>query len=73
MIDVKVSNKKLKERAVRLVSLITGCDKPVAEQALSLSNNRVKQAVLYLKKGLDFESATDLLKANQDYLSRALA
>jgi N-acetylmuramic acid 6-phosphate etherase len=73
MIDVKVSNKKLKERAVRLVSLITGCDKPLAEQALSLSNNRVKQAVLYLKKGLDFESATDLLKANQDYLSRALA
>ena len=73
MIDVKVSNKKLKERAVRLVSLITGCDKPLAEQALSLSNNRVKQAVLYLKKGLDFESATDLLKINQNYLSRALA
>jgi N-acetylmuramic acid 6-phosphate etherase len=73
MIDVKVSNKKLKERAVRLVSLITGCDKPLAEQALSLSNNRVKQAILYLKKGLDFESATDLLKINQNYLSRALA
>jgi N-acetylmuramic acid 6-phosphate etherase len=73
MIDVKVSNKKLKERAIRLVSLITGCDKPLAEQALSLSNNRVKQAVLYLKKGLDFESATDLLKINQNYLSKALA
>jgi N-acetylmuramic acid 6-phosphate etherase len=73
MIDVKVSNKKLKERAIRLVSLITGCDKPLAEQALALSNNRVKQAVLYLKKGLDFESATDLLKMNQNYLSRALA
>jgi N-acetylmuramic acid 6-phosphate etherase len=73
MIDVKVSNKKLKERAIRLVSLITGCDKPLAEQALTLSNNRVKQAVLYLKKGLDFDSATDLLKINQNYLSRALA
>ncbi|MFZ4083973.1 MAG: N-acetylmuramic acid 6-phosphate etherase [Vampirovibrionia bacterium] len=73
MIDVKVSNKKLKERAIRLVSLITDCDKPLAEQALALSNNRVKQAVLYLKKGLDFESATDLLKINQNYLSRALA
>jgi N-acetylmuramic acid 6-phosphate etherase len=73
MIDVKVSNKKLKERAIRLVSLIAGCDKPLAEQALSLSNNRVKQAILYLKKGLDFDSATDLLKINQNYLSRALA
>ncbi len=72
MIDVKVSNKKLKERAIRLVSLITGCDKPLAEQALALSDNRVKQAVLYLKKGLDFDSATDLLKINQNYLSRAL-
>jgi N-acetylmuramic acid 6-phosphate etherase len=73
MIDVKVSNKKLKERAIRLVSLIAGCDKPLAEQALALSNNRVKQAILYLKKGLDFDSATDLLKINQNYLSRALA
>ncbi|MBU6197002.1 MAG: N-acetylmuramic acid 6-phosphate etherase [Cyanobacteria bacterium REEB446] len=73
MIDVKVSNKKLKERAIRLVSLIAGCDKPLAEQALALSDNRVKQAILYLKKGLDFKSATDLLKINQNYLSRALA
>jgi N-acetylmuramic acid 6-phosphate etherase len=73
MIDVKVSNKKLKERAVRLISLITGCDKPLAEEALTLSRNRVKQAILYLKKGLDFDSATELLKINKNYLSKALA
>jgi N-acetylmuramic acid 6-phosphate etherase len=73
MIDVKVSNKKLKERAIRLISLIANCDKSLAEEALTLSNNRVKQAILYIKKGLDFHSASDLLKANQDYLSRALA
>jgi N-acetylmuramic acid 6-phosphate etherase len=73
MIDVKVSNKKLKERAVRLISLITGCDKPLAEEALTLSHNRVKQAILYLKKGLDFDSATELLKINKNYLSKALA
>jgi N-acetylmuramic acid 6-phosphate etherase len=72
MIDVKVSNKKLKERAIRLISLITNCNKASAEEALALSNNKVKQAILYIKKGLDFNSATDLLKANQDYLSRAL-
>ena len=73
MIDVKVSNKKLKERAVRLISLITVCDKPLAEKALTLSHNRVKQAILYLKKGLDFDSATELLKINKNYLSKALA
>jgi N-acetylmuramic acid 6-phosphate etherase len=73
MIDVKVSNKKLKERAVRLISLITGCDKLLAEEALTLSHNRVKQAILYLKKGLDFDSATELLKINKNYLSKALA
>ena len=72
MVDVKVSNKKLKERAIRLISLITNCDKASAEEALTLSNNKVKQAILYIKKGLDFDSATDLLKANEDYLSRAL-
>jgi N-acetylmuramic acid 6-phosphate etherase len=73
MIDVKVSNKKLKERALRLISLITACDKALAEEALAKANNRVKQAILYLKKGLDFDSATELLEINQNYLSRALA
>jgi len=72
MIDVKVSNKKLKARAVRLISLIVGCGEEAASEALSLSQNKVKQAILYLKKGLDFESATKLLEASDGFLSRAL-
>lgn len=72
MIDVKVSNKKLKERAIRLIKLIANCDDLVAEAALAKSQNKVKQSILYIKKGLDFGSATKLLEANDGFLSRAL-
>lgn len=72
MVDVKVSNKKLKERAIRLICLIATCDEEAALEALTLSRNKVKQAILYLKKGLDFEAATRLLELNDGFLSRAL-
>jgi N-acetylmuramic acid 6-phosphate etherase len=72
MIDVKVSNKKLKARAINLISLIAKCDKDLAERALEVSQNKVKQAVLYIKKSLDFNTATQLLNKHSGFLSRAL-
>jgi len=72
MIDVKVSNKKLKTRAINLISLITKCEKEIAERALGLSYNKVKQAILYIEKNLDFNSATKLLDKHAGFLSKAL-
>lgn len=46
MVDMVVSNAKLADRAVRIVSEITGVDRATAAQALALTANRIKPAVL---------------------------
>lgn len=46
MVDMVVSNNKLAERAVRIVSDIAGCTANVARTALNSSKNNIKEAVL---------------------------
>lgn len=45
MIDVKATNKKLKERATRIVMTVTGMDRAAAEKALRESDGRARLAV----------------------------
>lgn len=45
MIDVKVTNEKLKERATRIVMTVTGMDRAAAEKALRESDGRARLAV----------------------------
>lgn len=45
MIDVKATNEKLKERAMRIVMTVTGMDRAAAEKALRESDGRARLAV----------------------------
>ena len=45
MVDVKASNKKLEERARRIVMTVTGCDKATAQQALAKTGGRAREAI----------------------------
>ena len=63
MVDVHASNAKLRERAVRIVRLITGVDRSQAISALETNGYRVKLAVLALRLGLDAEAANERLEA----------
>lgn len=63
MVDVHASNAKLRERAVRIVRLITGADRSQAVSALETSGYRVKHAVLALRLGLDAQAADERLEA----------
>lgn len=72
MIDVKVSNEKLYKRAVSLVQKIAECSEEEAKLALEKANNKVKQAILYIKKGLEFEQATKILEENRGFLSQLI-
>lgn len=45
MIDVKATNEKLKERATRIVMIVTGMDRAAAEKALRESDGRARLAV----------------------------
>ncbi|MBZ2197409.1 N-acetylmuramic acid 6-phosphate etherase [Occultella gossypii] len=61
MVDLSVSNVKLRARAERLVATITGADPRVAAQALTDSGQRVPVAAIMVARGLDRAAAERLL------------
>ncbi len=61
MVDLKVTNQKLAQRANRLVRQITGVDEGNAERLLAQANNEVKTAVVMQMRHVDAESARNLL------------
>jgi N-acetylmuramic acid 6-phosphate etherase len=73
MVDLKVTNKKLDERARRIVCLATGVDREEAEHALTLSNGSVKIAITQLLAGVTNEEAVRLLEASGGFVSKAVA
>jgi len=72
MVDVNATNEKLRERAIRMVRTITGVSYRKAEMALSRSGFHVKNAILYLERGLEEESAVALLERLDGNLRAAL-
>lgn len=70
MVDVKPTNIKLKNRAVRIVSEITGVNETTAEQTLENNGYKVKEAILQLKYSISLERAIKLLKDNNGVLRR---
>jgi N-acetylmuramic acid 6-phosphate etherase len=73
MVDVKPSNTKLRERAVRIVTAITGASSEAARRALQDSGWRPKVASIVLAAGLDAEVAGDVLDQHDGRLRDALA
>ncbi len=61
MVDVKVTNQKLADRASRLVMKIAEVDKIEADNLLKQSNNEVKTAVVMHKHNISAEEARTLL------------
>ena len=61
MVDVKVSNRKLAERACRLVMRLAEVDDEGARELLARANNEVKPAVVMSRLAVDFAEARRLL------------
>lgn len=72
MIDVSVTNSKLEDRAIRIISDLTALSREDAAQLLLRSGNRVKLALLMHWKGLDVPAALQLLQNTQGNLSKAM-
>lgn len=62
MVDVKVSNQKLAERACQLVMRLTGADAEHARELLAGANNEVKAAVVMARLGVEYDEARQLLE-----------
>lgn len=72
MVDVKSSNKKLAERARRIVMTVTDCTSRRADIALSACEGNAKTAIVMLLRDCSAEDASQLLHRANGYISQAL-
>jgi N-acetylmuramic acid 6-phosphate etherase len=72
MVDVAVTNSKLEDRALRILSDLAGVSREQGRQLLSDSDGSVKLALLMARKGLSAAAAQDLLARSGGLLRSAL-
>jgi N-acetylmuramic acid 6-phosphate etherase len=72
MIDVSVTNSKLRDRATRIISDLTDLNHQQAQQLLQRSNQKVKLALLMEWTGLDAQEGEKLLEKHQGNLRSAV-
>jgi N-acetylmuramic acid 6-phosphate etherase len=72
MVDMKVTNSKLRDRAVRMIQRVAGCSPAAAEAALEAADLDVKTAIVIVARSSSVEDARRLLAASDGRLRRAL-
>ena len=72
MVDVKTSSEKLKDRAQRIVSMVTGAEPEEAKALLARAKWNVKVAIVMKKAGLTPTQAIRRLKQADDSIREAL-
>lgn len=72
MVDMVASNTKLKARAQRMVSQVTGARPEKAEAALAQAGGSSKLAIVMIETGLSAADAQQLLDRSNGFLRRAL-
>ncbi len=72
MVDVKTGSEKLKDRAQRILSMITGVDPEEAKALLIKAKWNVKVAIVMKKAGLTPTQATTRLRKSNDSIREAL-
>lgn len=72
MVDVQATNRKLRQRALKIVQLATGLDAQGAESVLQASGGEAKTAILVARAQIQPELARERLAAHDDVLRAAL-
>lgn len=72
MVDMKASNKKLYDRAVRMIMTTTGVDHETAREALGQASMDCKLAIMMLKSGLEAGEARKVLAECAGSLKKAI-
>ncbi|MEO0854279.1 MAG: N-acetylmuramic acid 6-phosphate etherase, partial [Cyanobacteria bacterium J06648_11] len=71
MVDVTVSNVKLRDRALRTIQKLTDCDRSTAESLLEAAHLRVKPALLMHWANCSYDTAVKTLAACNGNLREA--
>lgn len=72
MVDLRATNDKLRDRAMRIVATLTGLTRSDALELLDRAGGRVKVAVLMHRRGIDSDQAERLLDAAGGRLDKAI-
>ncbi len=72
MVDVKSSNRKLVERARRILMQTTNCTYEQAIYILDHSEGKVKPAIIMILLNVDYKTAQELLKTNKGFIADIL-
>jgi N-acetylmuramic acid 6-phosphate etherase len=72
MIDVALTNRKLRERGLRILSEASGRSLSVSRHALRQSGHSLRVALIMLKKKIGAKQARTLLRKTKNDLRRAL-
>ena len=72
MVDVAVTNSKLEDRALRILSDLAGVERDQGRQLLQQSQGSVKLALLMARQGISASAARELLERSNGQLRSAL-
>src|SRR5258707_1961378 len=72
MLDVQIGSEKLKDRARRIIAIVTGLDYDAADRLLRKAHWNVKAAIVMEKSGLTYPKAMARLKASHDFVRDAI-
>ena len=72
MVDVQTGSEKLKDRARRIVNIVTGLDYDKADKLLKRAHWNVKAAIVMQKTGLPYPKALSRLRKARDSMREAI-
>lgn len=72
MVDLQLSNKKLVDRAVRIIEYAANVKKETAKEYLEKSDFNPKIAIVMLKTGVEKDEAKELLKKGNGFVTKAI-
>ncbi|MBI3263115.1 MAG: N-acetylmuramic acid 6-phosphate etherase [Acidobacteria bacterium] len=72
MVDVQTGSEKLKDRARRIVSMVTEIDYDEADQLLRRAHWNVKVAIVMQKAALSYRRAVSRLRKSDDFIREAI-
>jgi N-acetylmuramic acid 6-phosphate etherase len=72
MVDVQTGSEKLKDRARRIVNIVTGLDYDESDKVLKKANWNVKAAIVMQKTGLPYTKALARLRRSHDSMREAI-
>jgi N-acetylmuramic acid 6-phosphate etherase len=72
MVDVQMGSEKLKDRARRIIIIVTGLDYDEADKLLRRAHWNVKAAIVMQKSGLTYLQALSRLRKSHDFVRDAI-